>query len=58
MGLNNTSRITRINNSGTSHTKRLATGGVLGALLVGGVAVAGAQKDVSASGSAAIIRCR
>jgi len=47
MGLNKTSRITRINNSGTSTPKRLATGGVLGALLVGGVTVAGAQKDVT-----------
>ncbi|AJK68329.1 resuscitation-promoting factor [Corynebacterium marinum] len=46
MGLNNTSRITRIN-SGTSTTKRLAAGGVMGALLVGGVTVAGAQKDVT-----------
>lgn len=46
MGLNNTSRITRIN-SGTSATKRLAAGGVMGALLVGGVTVAGAQKDVT-----------
>ena len=46
MGLNSTSRITRINNPGTSTTKRLAAGGVLGAVLVGGVAVAGAQKDV------------
>ncbi|SMG32353.1 Uncharacterized conserved protein YabE, contains G5 and tandem DUF348 domains [Corynebacterium pollutisoli] len=46
MGLNSTSRITRINNPGTSTTKRLAAGGVFGAVLVGGVAVAGAQKDV------------
>ena len=46
MGLNKTSRITRINNPGTSTTRRLATGGVVGALLVGGVIVAGAQKDV------------
>ncbi|GAB3694920.1 transglycosylase family protein [Corynebacterium nasicanis] len=47
MGLNTTSRITRINSTGTSTTKRLAAGGVLGAVLVGGVAVAGAQKDVT-----------
>jgi len=46
MGMHKTSRITRINNPGTSTTKRLAAGGVLGAVLVGGVAVAGAQKDV------------
>ncbi|MDO5512632.1 resuscitation-promoting factor [Corynebacterium sp.] len=47
MGLHSTSRITRINNPGTSTAKRLAAGGVLGAVLVGGVAVAGAQKDVT-----------
>ncbi|RSZ65659.1 resuscitation-promoting factor [Corynebacterium hylobatis] len=46
MGIKNTSRITRIN-SGTSTVKRLATGGVMGALLVGGVSVVGAQKDVT-----------
>jgi resuscitation-promoting factor RpfB len=46
MGIKNTSRITRIN-SGPSTVKRLATGGVMGALLVGGVSVVGAQKDVT-----------
>lgn len=46
MGLNNTSRITRINSS-TSTVKRLAAGSMMGALLVGGVSVAGAQKDVT-----------
>lgn len=46
MGIKNTSRITRIN-SGPSTVKRLATGGVMGALLIGGVSVAGAQKDIT-----------
>lgn len=45
MGLQSTSGIKRINNS-ASVPLRLATGGVLGTLLVGGVVAVGAQKDV------------
>lgn len=46
MGLHKASTIKRINPE-SSTTKRVATGGVLGALIVGGVVVAGAQNDVT-----------